>query len=129
MIEALILQRLKEQGQSVVLAPSGNLSVKQEVAIEGDALAVTGIIGERRGTGLASAGSVRGTLSEDLERRLQIASQAMASEIQQVSRISKLGDIPEIFPKETTKKFVEVNTGEVIYVLKYQKDLYYQKEI
>jgi hypothetical protein len=27
-----------------------------------------------------------------------------------------IGDVPGIFPKDTTKKFVEVNTGEVIYV-------------
>ncbi len=29
-----------------------------------------------------------------------------------------ISEIPDIFPKETTKKFVEVNTGEVIYLLK-----------
>lgn len=27
-----------------------------------------------------------------------------------------IGDIPVIFAKDSTKKFVEVNTGEVIYV-------------
>ena len=33
-----------------------------------------------------------------------------------MNRVSLIGEIPGIFPRDTTKKFVEVNTGEVIYV-------------
>ena len=82
MIEALILQRLKEEqgihpsfmapvnnGSTGVLPGNNGFVGKNEDAAEGDTLAVTGTIGERRGTGMANA---RG-LGEDLETRLQIA--------------------------------------------------------
>lgn len=37
--------------------------------------------------------------------------------------------MPNIFPKLTTKKFIEVSTGEVLYVLKDINEVYYQKEL
>jgi hypothetical protein len=37
--------------------------------------------------------------------------------------------VPNIFPKHTTKKFIEVSTGEVLYVLKDFNEVYYQKEV
>ena len=40
-----------------------------------------------------------------------------------------LGDIPNIFPKGQTRKFVEASTGEVIYAVRDTAELYYQKDI
>jgi hypothetical protein len=74
------------------------------VKLEEDPLAVTGIIGERRGTG--SAKVIQGGGREELDRR-----------------------IPEGLPQESTKKFVEVNTGEVLYFVKGTNEILYQKEL
>ncbi len=46
-----------------------------------------------------------------------------------MKKVSLIGEVPSIFPKDSTKKFVEVNTGEVIYVPQDTNEVYYQKDL